>query len=460
MLLEALREDSTAAAHTAQAFELMRELWPLCRSITGNGLRATLDGVHRWAPLERSEVPTGTPVFDWEVPKEWNIRDAWVAHADDPGTRLIDFRAHNLHVVNYSTPVRARLTRAELEPHLHSIPGAPDRIPYRTSYYREQWGFCLRHADRERLGDGPFDVVVDADLAPGHLSYGECVIDGESDDEALVYTHVCHPSLANDNLTGIAVAAALARALRAGPRPRLTWRFVFAPGTIGSLTWLSRNEHRLPRVQAGLVIGLLGDGGALTFKQSRRGDTLVDRAAALVMAQCNGRITPFEPYGYDERQFCSPGFDLPVGRLTRTPNGLFPEYHNSADDLDFVQPLQVQRALQALARLIGAIDANRCWRNLSPKGEPRLGKRGLYGLVGGGGPGQSEQALLWLLNQSDGRRDLIDIALRSQLPIEVLAEGAQALQRAGLLAEVGSPADRPWRAPTSSHPPSSPGSEG
>jgi aminopeptidase-like protein len=435
MLLEALRDDATAAALTEEAFGLMRSLWPLCRSITGPGLRATLDQVHAWAPLERSEVPTGTPVFDWEVPKEWTIRDAWVAHADDPGTRLIDFRAHNLHVVNYSTPVRACLTRAELEPHLHSTPGAPDRIPYRTSYYREQWGFCLRHADRERLGEGPFDVVIDADLAPGHLSYGECVVEGECDDEALVYTHVCHPSLANDNLTGIALAAALARALRQGPRPRLTWRFVFAPGTIGSLTWLSRNEHRLPRVRAGLVIGLLGDGGALTFKQSRRGDTLVDRAAALVMAETGGRTTPFEPYGYDERQFCSPGFDLPVGRLTRTPNGLFPEYHSSADDLAFVQPLQLQRALQALARLVGTLDANRTWRNLSPKGEPRLGKRGLYGMVGGGGPGQFEHALLWLLNQSDGRHDLIDIAERSRLPFEVLAEAAEALQRAGLLAE-------------------------
>jgi aminopeptidase-like protein len=300
----------------------------------------------------------------------------------------------------------------------------------------------LRDADRAGLGSGPFDVVIDSTLAPGHLSYGECLIPGEVADEAVVYTHVCHPSLANDNLSGIAVAAALARALGA-ERPRLSWRFVFAPGTIGSLTWLARNEDRLQRVCAGLVIGLLGDGGALTYKRSRRGGTLVDRAAAQVVPAAGGREVDFEPYGYDERQFCSPGFDLPFGRLTRSPHGAFPEYHSSADDLDLIDPVALAGSVQTLARLIGIIDGNRRFLNLSPKGEPRLGKRGLYAPVGGTGPAEHEHALLWLLNQSDGRHDLIHIAQRSGLPFETLARGARALVEAGLLRAIDAPGPTP-----------------
>jgi aminopeptidase-like protein len=431
MLLDALRRPDALADVAREAVALMRELFPLCRSITGDGVRRTLDLVNAWAPLQRSEVPSGTPVFDWNVPAEWNIVDAYVA--DTSGRRLIDFQAHTLHIVSYSTPVRARMTRAELEPHLHSLPEHPDRIPYRTSYYRESWGFCLRDVDRQRLGDGPFDVVVDSTLAPGHLSYGECVVPGEASDEALIYTHVCHPSLANDNLTGIAVAAALARALRA-EQPRLTWRFVFAPGTIGSLTWLARNEALLPHLRSGLVIGLLGDSGALTYKRSRRGDALIDRAADLLVPGAGGRQIDFDPYGYDERQFCSPGFDLPVGRLTRTPNDRYDEYHSSADDMTLVKPAAIEGALAVLIDLIAVIDANRRWQNLSPNGEPRLGKRGLYGAVGGTGPSERERALLWLLNQSDGRHDLVSIARKSGSPLAALIHGAQALQAAGLLA--------------------------
>ena len=436
MLLEALQRPERAAAVAEEVFALMRELFPLVRSITGDGVRRTLDGVEAWIPLQRHEVPSGTPVFDWEVPQEWNVREAHITEVAT-GRRLVDLRDHSLHLVSYSTPLRARLTRAELEPHLHSLPEQPDAIPYRTSYYRETWGFCLTQRQRDALaalGEGPFDVVIDSTLAPGHLTYAECRVPGELEDEAVIYTHVCHPGLANDNLTGIAAAAALARELLAGPPPRLTWRFVFAPGTIGALTWLARHEAELPRIRAGLVIGLLGDGGALTYKRSRRGDALPDRAAELLLPAAGGRLVDFEPYGYDERQFCSPGFDLPFGRLTRSPNAAYPEYHSSADDLDFIQPEALAGSLQTLAALIGAIDANQTWRNLSPKGEPRLGKRGLYGLTGGAGPGQFEHALLWLLNQGDGRHDLIDVARRSRLPLPLLARAAAALVQAGLLA--------------------------
>lgn len=435
MLLSDLRVDAEAQSAAQSAFELMQAMYPICRSITGNGVRRTLDHVEQWIPLARSEVKSGTAAFDWEVPNEWNIRDAFIA--EPGGRRVVDFQAHSLHLVSYSTPVRATMTRAELEPHLHSLPDQPDWIPYRTSYYRESWGFCLRHSDRLALGPGPFDVVIDAELKPGHLTYAECVIKGTTEQEAIVFTHVCHPSLANDNLTGIAVASALAREMLQRA-PRLTWRFIFAPGTIGSLTWLSRNEDRCPNIAAGLVIGLLGDAGPLTYKRSRRGSTLMDRVAEYVIRPSDtlAKVIDFEPYGYDERQFCSPGIDLPVGRLTRTPNAGFAEYHTSADDLSFVSVGQLAGSIQTLAHMISVVDGNRRLLNLSPKGEPQLGKRGLYRSVGGTGPGQFESALLWILSQSDGNNDLVDVAGRSAIDFEVLEQAASALEDSGLVRTV------------------------
>lgn len=417
---------------------MMRAMYPLCRSITGAGVRKTLDLVAERIPLMRTEVPSGTPAFDWEIPREWNINDAYIA--DGHGVRVVDFRAHSLHVVNYSTPVRRSMMLDELRPHLYSLPEHPDWIPYRTSYYREQWGFCLRHNDLEQLGPGPFEVVIDSAIAPGHLTYAECIIPGTSDGEAIVYTHTCHPSLANDNLTGIAVATALARAML-DEKPRLTWRFIFGPGTIGSLAWLSRNEKNLGRIQAGLTVGLLGDSGGLTYKRSRRGNCVTDRVAEHVLRRAgpSARVINFEPYGYDERQFCSPGFDLPVGRLTRSPNGQYPEYHTSADNLEFIQPACLAESIRTLATIISLLDENRCLQNLSPKGEPRLGKRGLYGSVGGMGPGEFEHALLWVLSFSDGENDLLSISERSGIEFELLARAATALESAGLAATVREP---------------------
>lgn len=432
MVLPELRESAPAARVAEEGLALAAAMYPLCRSITGDGVRQTLDLVSTWVPLERHEVPSGTPAFDWEVPPEWNILDAYVA--DRTGRRVIDFKAHNLHVVSYSTPVRRTMTLDELQPFLHSMPDRPDWIPYRTSYYSENWGFCLRHCDRQQLGPGPYEVVIDSELKPGHLSYAECVVPGSTDGEAIVYTHTCHPSLANDNLTGIVAASALARALRK-ETPRLTWRFIFGPGTIGSLIWLARNESRLDRLRAGLVIGLLGDSGPLTYKRSRDGASLVDRAAELVLATtgCECSVVEFEPYGYDERQFCSPGFDLPVGRLTRSPNGRYPEYHTSADSLSLIDAGKLGESMQVLARMISIIDANRVPVNASGKGEPRLGKRGLYGSVGGVAPAEFEQALLWVLSLSDRRHDLVAMAKRSGLPFAALHHAATALEREGLV---------------------------
>lgn len=442
MLAHPLSDPAQAQASVAAAFDLMRALYPICRSITGDGVRRSLDLIGARIPLARTEVPTGTPLFDWEVPKEWNIRDAWIAGPD--GRRVVDLRAHTLHVVSYSAPVRRSMTLDELQPHLHSLPEHPDWIPYRTSYWREDWGFCLTHRDRERLHPGTYEVVIDSTLGPGHLTYAESTVRGSTSGEAVVYTHTCHPSLANDNLTGIAVATALAGAMQQA-RPRLTWRFVFGPGTIGSLAWLAANETSLPRLRAGFTLGLLGDQRPLTYKRSRRGDTATDRAAALVLSGLSAptRVVDFEPYGYDERQFCSPGFDLPVGRLSRAQHGEYPEYHSSADTLDLVCAQRLAESIAAAARLVDVIDANRKVINLLPKGEPRLGKRGLFRSLGGKSPAEFEHALLWVLNQADGAHDLVAIAERSRLPFAAVASAAAALEEAGLVRTVDEPTGGP-----------------
>jgi aminopeptidase-like protein len=431
-MLDRLRYGIGAASAVESIWPLMRALYPICRSITGDGVRQTLDLVQQKIPLERTEVPSGTAVFDWEIPNEWNIRDAYIA--DTNGQRIVDFRAHSLHIVNYSVPVHRTMSLEELKPHLYSLPDRPDWIPYRTSYYREHWGFCLRHRDLVRLGAGPYEVVIDSTLAPGNLTYAECVVPGATDGEAIVYTHTCHPSLANDNLTGVAAMTELAREMLS-EKPRLTWRFIFGPGTIGSLAWLSNNQQRLGRIQTGLTIGLLGDSGGLTYKRSRRGDSITDRVAERVLHGLapNARIIDYEPYGYDERQFCSPGFDLPVGRLTRSPNGEYPEYHTSADDLEFLRPDCLAESIRALANIISVLDANRHMQNLSPMGEPRLGKRGLYGSIGGTAPGEFEHALLWVLSYSDGKHDLLSIAERSGMEFDLLTRAAMALEKAGLV---------------------------
>ena len=415
--------------------ELVAELYPICRSITGDGVRRTLGIVGRELDLQVHEVPSGTQVFDWTVPREWNIRDAWVADAD--GRRVIDFRDSNLHVVSYSVPVRATMPLAELKRHLFTLPEHPDWIPYRTSYYAESWGFCASQRLVDGLPDGDYEVCVDATLADGHLTYGEHLVPGRSQEEVLVTCHVCHPSLANDNCSGIAVASRLAGRL-AQARPRWSYRFLFIPGTIGSITWLARNAERAGSIRNGLVLACVGFLGRLHYKRSRRGDAEVDRAAAHVLASSGRphRLLDFTPYGYDERQFCSPGFNLPVGCLSRTPYARYPEYHTSADDLDLVRPEHLQDSLDACWELVGVLEGNRRHLNLSPMCEPQLGKRGLYGSIGGRSDAEERQlAMLWVLNLSDGEHSLLDVAERAGLPFPTVAEAAAALAGAGLLAD-------------------------
>jgi aminopeptidase-like protein len=411
---------------------LASRLFPLSRSITGNGVRETLREVAGRIPLEVHEVPSGTQVLDWTVPDEWNIRDAYIATAD--GRRVVDFGESNLHVVSYSEPVREEMTLEELRPHLHVHAERPDWIPYRTSYYTRSWGFCLTRKQLEALEEGRYEVVIDSTLAPGSLTYGECFLPGQSEDEIVLTTHVCHPSLANDNVSGIVLLTQVGAALAELPR-RYSYRLLFIPGTIGSVTWLARNEAGLSRVIGGLVIACVGDSAPLSYKRSRRGDTPVDRAGAHVVESSGGRILDFVPWGWDERQFNSPGFDIPVGCLTRSLEGEFPEYHSSADDLDLISADRLEAALQAALEILDVLEHDRTYRNLSPKGEPQLGKRGLYRGLGGADPGTEQLAILWVLNQSDGSHTLLDIAERSGLAFSDVRRASAALLEAGLLAE-------------------------
>jgi aminopeptidase-like protein len=431
-----------------ELYERIRRLYPICRSITGEGVRQTLGLLSAEIDLRTEEVATGTGVFDWTIPKEWNIRDAYIK--DRNGTRIVDFHASNLHVVSYSVPVRARMSLAALRPHLFSIPERPDWIPYKTSYYAERWGFCVSQRQLESMRDEEYDVCIDSTLEPGHLTFGECVLAGCESDEILFSCHVCHPSLCNDNLSGISVAVTLARLL-AGVARRYTYRFLFVPGTIGAITWLARHEETTARIRDGLVLACLGDRGTMSYKRSRAGNSDTDRVVAHVLSTSGSEhnIEDFSPYGYDERQYCSPGFNLPVGVLSRTPHGRFPEYHTSADNLELMDRASLAGSLFTCLRFIETIEGNGVFLSRNPKCEPQLGKRGLYASMGGHRDEQRsrEEALLWVLNLSDGRHSLLDIAERSRLPFETIRMAATALLDCGLLEERGAVAAIPFSLP-------------
>ncbi len=410
------------------------ELYPICRSITGDGIRETLKRIKQRIPLELTEVATGTPVFDWTVPKEWNIRDAYIKDAH--GRRIVDFQQHSLHVVNYSTPVHATLPLSDLRPHLYTLPDHPEWIPYRTSYYQESWGFCLAHRQMLALEDGDYEVCIDSSLVDGNLTYGECYVPGRSTDEALISCHTCHPSLANDNLSGVVVATALAEYLQKQDL-RYSYRFLFIPGTIGAITWLARTPERAQLIRHGLVLAGVGDRGGFHYKKSRQGDSEIDRAASHVTSHSGeaSEVLDFSPYGYDERQYCSPGFNLAVGCLMRSVWGTFPEYHTSADNLDFIDPLQLARSLRVCAEIVGVLENNCKYMNLSPYCEPQLGKRNLYRSTGGESIGKEINARLWVLNLSDGDHSLLDIAERSGLPFQAIHGAAELLRASKLLKE-------------------------
>ncbi len=423
----------------AEMFDLVERLYPICRSTTGDGVRETLSILSEQIPLEIHEVPTGTSVLDWEVPKEWTFRDAFVKDAS--GRKVIDARESNLHVVNYSTGVRSTMPWSTLREHLCSLPEFPDWIPYRTAYFDERWGFCLSHRqflELEARGEQTYEVVIDASHGDGSLTYGEVLLPGSAEDEVLISTHICHPSLANDNLSGIAVATHLARCL-SDVRRRYTYRFIFIPATIGAITWLSENADRVDRIRHGLVLSLLGDTGAFTYKKSREGNAEIDRVVPQVLRSrgADFAVRDYAPIGYDERQFCSPGFNLPVGCLMRTPNGEYPEYHTSADNLDLVQASSLAESLATCVAVTRVLEHNDTYVNQKPRGEPRLGPLGLYNAYGTAESKQlMQQAVLWTLNLSDGRYDLLSVAERSGLPFEAIHEAASALCGHDLLRQV------------------------
>jgi aminopeptidase-like protein len=433
----------------ADLHALVADLLPLRRCLTGNGLRATLARLGEVVPIETTEVPTGEAVFDWTIPPEWRVHEA---HLTLPsGRRVADWSASPLHLVQYSGPVRGRMAMDALRPHLHSLPDQPRLVPYRTAYYAPTWGFCLAHDDLDamsaELGDrGEAEVVIDADLFDGSLTYGEAVVPGETEDEILISAHACHPALANDNASALAVAATLAAERLAGSRRRHTLRVLFAPGTLGAVAWLSRNRARWGHIQHGLVLANLGDAGGFTYKQTRRGTLAaplaVDRAVALALRDAGQPldVRPWTPDGYDERQFGSPGIDLPVGRLTRTPHGEYPEYHTSGDSLALVRPDALAGSLAVLRDTLAVLDGDGRYQNLAPFGEPQLGRRGLYAPIGGiATPPQAQAALSWTLALADGEHSLLDTSERSALPFGVIRTAADRLLAADLLAPAGAP---------------------
>lgn len=429
------RPGEQRTAERASLEDTFDRLWPQLRSITGAGLRSSLDILAELIPLQRSEVPSGTQVFDWTVPPEWVVRAAYVEGPD--GSRIVDVADHTLHLVGYSIPFHGTLPRAQLDEHLFSLPEQPEAIPYVTSYYRPRWGFCLPHRQRASLPDGDYRVVVDTELKPGSMTLAHCLLPGDSDEEVLLSTYLCHPSMANNELSGPLVAAYLYRRLAARTRRHYSYRFVFVPETIGAIAYLAAHGEVLKRkLCAGYVLTCLGDPGGFTYKRSRSAPNLADRAAETVLRELepSAEVLEFAPMGSDERQYCSPGFNLPVGSLMRTMYGRYPEYHTSLDDRSFISFEALQRSVDVCEAMCDALEANRTYRNLSPYGEPRLGDRGLYPtqMVAGGNVSAGE-ALFWLLNLADGEHDLLAIAERSGLPLAVLSEAAVQLVQAGLI---------------------------
>ncbi|HZK60695.1 MAG TPA: DUF4910 domain-containing protein [Anaerovoracaceae bacterium] len=418
-------------------YDLIKKLYPICRSITGDGVRDTLKIISTDVPIKVKEVPSGTEVFDWVVPKEWNIKNAYIENSK--GEKIVDFKNNNLHVVNYSVPVRKTVSLKELKEHLFSLPDHPDWVPYRTTYYDKNWGFCLSHSQLLNLKDEQYTVVIDSSLEKGSLSYGELLIKGTLTEEVLISTHTCHPSMCNDNLSGIAVATYLAKYLNQTEN-RYSYRFLFIPGTIGSIIWLALNEKKAKNIKHGLVLTGVGDSGSITYKRTRRGNAEIDRVTEYVLknSEDNYSVIDFYPFGYDERQYCSPGFNLPVGTFMRSPHGKYPEYHTSADNLKFIRPEKLDDSLQKIKSVINILEENKTFVNLNPKCEPQLGKRGIYGAMNAVGEEKAklQMAILWVLNLSDGSNSLLDIAEKSNCGFDLIKDAITILLKNSLLKEI------------------------
>jgi aminopeptidase-like protein len=416
-------------------YDLIVKLFPICRSITGNGVRKTLSIIHEHIPLEIHEIPSGTEVYDWIIPDEWNISDAYIKNPNNE--KIIDFKNSNIHIVNYSIPINTKLSLEELKSHLFTLPENPESIPYITSYYNKNWGFCLTHNQYVKLMPGQYEVVIDSTLKPGYLTYGEFFIPGKTEDEVLITCYICHPSLCNDNLSGIALLTKLSEYLKT-QHLKFSYRFLFIPETIGSISWLCKNENIVKHIKYGLVATCLGDSGNMTYKKTRNGKHEIDKIVEFILTSSNEdfKVTDFYPIGSDERQFCSPGFDLPVGSLMRTPYMCFPEYHTSSDNLEFIKKEKLLDSFLKYLNVVYIIENNAKFVNLNPKCEPNLGKRGLYDLLGTGKKTNLIKAISWVLNFSDGNNSILDIAIKSNISFKLIQNAANLLLEKNLLKEI------------------------
>ncbi len=417
-----------------RVYSLISELFPITRSITGEGVRESLQIIKRYLPdLKIESIPSGEKVLDWQIPNEWNIKDSWIKDPD--GKIIVDFHENNLHVMGYSLPVSGTMTLDKLKPRLYTLPDHPDYIPYRTSYYNPDWGFCMTQNLLDTLKPGNYEVLIDSEIKPGFLNYGELYLPGETDQEFLLSCYICHPSMANDNLSGVGLLTEIAKFLKQKEN-HYSYRFLFIPETIGSITWLSKNRNNVEKIKFGLVATCLGDPGNFTYKKSRQGIAEIDRIAEYVLRNAGYPfiIEDFFPLGSDERQYCSPGFNLPVGSLMRSRYSKFKEYHTSADNLDFIIPKALGETFRSYMKVIEIAERNFKYENLKPYGEPVLGKRGLYRneRVQADFP-DIQQAYLWVLNFSDGNHDLLDIAEKSGLSFDIIAEAATILEKHDLL---------------------------
>jgi aminopeptidase-like protein len=424
------------AAEQPLMMPLLRQLWPICRSIAGPGVRESLDILAEILPLERYATPSGETVYDWQVPPEWRIHEAYIA--DQSGARVVDFRNNNLHVVQYSEPVDAVLDLSDLQPHLHSIPDLPAAIPYLTSYYRRSWGFCLTERQRTNLLPGAYRCVIDSEFrADGQLDVAQCMVAGESSREIFFSTYLCHPSLANNELSGPVVQTTLLRVLAGVRGLRLSYRGAFTTETLGTLCYLKKFGHEIKeRIEGGAVVTSVGDPGPFTFVKSRRGGTMNDRIFEHVLehlpADAEVRLRDWHPIGSDERQYCSPGFNFPIGSFSRSRFQDSPEYHTSLDNLDYVTEEGLQASLRVLLRVCQAAEMNLYPRRTNPFGEPQLGKRGLY-RSDRTSVDQATLDRMFVLAYADGATCMLRIAQLAGRPIWGLLEALESLVAADLV---------------------------
>lgn len=412
------------------------KLWPICRSITGNGLRHSLKILSDIIPLKLTEVPTGTPVFDWEIPKEWNIRDAYIITPD--GKKICDFLLNNLHVVNYSIPINTEIGYDELIKHVYTLPRLPESIPYITSYYKEKWGFCMSQSELNSLPkEGKYKVFIDSELKSGSLTYGEYILKGETTDEILFSTYLCHPSMANNELSGPLVLSFLYRLIKEMPNRKYTYRFIITPETIGTIAFLCKNKNKLIKnVKAGYVITCCGTDKPFVYKKSRQESSLADLIALHVLRYSKKEysVIDFDPVGSDERQYCSPGFNLPVGSLMRSKYHEYEEYHTSFDNKNFISFEALSDTISMYYTFVEALEINGYYKNTIQFCEPNMNKRELYEDLNGALTMPTQLSTrMRLINYMDGKNSLLDFCEKYRLFIIDLKDEIDLLTRKGVI---------------------------